>query len=280
MSLRDILIIAFDAVADEAALAMGEFLANAHNAALAAAVLTPLPEEPLAYEPTVVSGVWSELLKNARAEGAGAREAIGKRFAGSSRPVELHHDEALGRDLGRVAAVHARYADLTILTRPDSSAGGQVRHELIEGVLFYSGRPALIVPPGWRPAPFTDRVAIAWDASREATRALAEARPFLSLAAKAAIVTVDAKPKAFGHGGAPGQNIAAHLARRGLDVEVRNADGMGRSVAQALIEETQSFGGEMLVMGAYVHSRLREMMFGGATRSLLETAPFPILMAH
>jgi nucleotide-binding universal stress UspA family protein len=121
---------------------------------------------------------------------------------------------------------------------------------------------------------------VAWDASREATRALSEAQPLLEAAEKVYVLTVDAKPKMFGHGDQPGANIAAHLSRRGLPTEVRNVDGLGRTPAIAISEEAVALGADLVVMGAYAHSRLREMVFGGATRDLLRTATLPILMAH
>ena len=276
MSCKDILALVMDAKADEATITAAEQLRAATGAHLACAFLTALPDEPLAYEPTVVAGVWAELLGRARAESEAARIAVEKRLGAD---VELRTAEALARDLGRVAAVHARYADLTVLTRP-SPADGDLLEEVIEGVLFHSGRPVLIVPPDWKGAAIGKRVAIAWDASREATRAVADASALMDRADAVAILTVDAKPRMFGHGDAPGQNIAAHLSRRGLPVEVRNADSMGRDVGATILAEAQSFNADLLVLGAYGHSRLRERVFGGATRDMLRQSVIPMLMAH
>jgi len=176
--------------------------------------------------------------------------------------------------------VHARYADVAVMTRPSEGAGAELREEIIEGVLFHSGRPALIAPPGWSGKTIGKRVVVAWDASREATRALSEAQAILDKAEKITVVTVDAKPKMFGHGDQPGANIAAHLSRRGLPAEVRNVDSMGRSASLAILEEAQALDADLVVMGGYAHSRLRELVFGGATRELLRSATIPLLMAH
>jgi nucleotide-binding universal stress UspA family protein len=280
MSLKDILAIVLGSDADAPAIALAEHLADTHGASLSATFLTALPDEPLAYEPTVVAGVWAELLGRARSEADEERKRVEAHFKRAGREVEFRTIEALGRDLGRVAAVHARYSDLAVLARPRDDAGGDMRFETIEGVLYHAGRPVLVAPPGWSGPPFAEHIVVAWDASREATRALAEARTFLAKCKRATVLTVDAKPKAFGHGEQPGLNIAAHLARRGVDVEVRNADGAGRPIARVLLEETQALDGDLLVMGAYAHSRLREMVFGGATRDVLAAAEVPVLMAH
>jgi nucleotide-binding universal stress UspA family protein len=276
MTIKDMLAIVMDATTDEAAIATAEALGAQSNAHLACAFLTALPDEPLAYEPTVVAGVWAELLGRARADSEAARAAVERRLGTG---VELRTAEALSRDLGRVAAVHARYADLVIVSRP-ADPGGELAEEVIEGVLFHSGRPCLIVPPDWRGGAPGKRVALAWDASREATRALSDATGLMNGSVPMAVITVDAKPKMFGHGDQPGQNVAAHLARRGHDVEVRNVDSMGRATGHAIAEEALAFGADLLVLGAYGHSRLREMMFGGATRDLMRACPIPMLMAH
>ena len=280
MSWKDILVVAAEAEGDAPALALAQAVAQQHGAHLCAAFLTALPDEPLAYEPTVVAGVWAELLGRARSDAEAERRKVAQRLEAMGRPCDLLTAEALSRDLGRVAAVHARYADLTVLTRPVEGVGGDLREEVIEGVLFHSGRPALVAPPGWNGTSIGKRVLVAWDASREATRALSEADPLLDKAEQVIVLTVDAKPKMFGHGDQPGANIAAHLKRRGCKAEVRNVDGMGRTAAQAIMAEAASLGADVVVMGGYAHSRLRQWVFGGATRDLLRAATLPLLLAH
>lgn len=281
MAVTDLLVVVVSPDRDEAAIAMAERIAAATPVHLTVAFLVPLPDEPLAYEPTVVAGVWAELLNKAREQAREDLAGLKERLAKSGMSFEIRTVEALGRDLGRVAAVHARYADITIMERPTSDAGSDMRLEMIEGVLFHSGRPALIVPPGWTGPALGRNVLVAWDASREATRALAEARSFLARSEQVTVLTVNAKPKAFGHGEQPGMNIAAHLTRRGVNVNVRNIEtGGGTVVSKALLAECKNAGADLMVMGAYAHARWREMVFGGATRDLLEGTSIPILTAH
>jgi nucleotide-binding universal stress UspA family protein len=280
MSWKDVLVLVADARIDEPAIALAEELARRFDAHLCATFLTPLPDEPLAYEPTVVAGVWAELLGRARAQAEAERAKVEARIKGAARKCELRVAEALSRDLGRVAALHARYADVAVMARSPEGEHGDLRDEIVEGVLFHAGRPALVAPPNWPGKSVGRRVMIAWDASREATRALADAAPLIDAADQVAVVTVDAKPKMFGHGDAPGAKIAAHLTRRGAKVEVRNIEGHGRSVSAALMEEARAFGADLIVMGGYSSSRLREMVFGGATRDLLRIAEAPLLMSH
>lgn len=282
MSLKDVLAILSSASADEAGLAAAERLAKRYGAHLSATFLVPLPDEPLAYEPTAVAGVWAELLGRARAQAESERQEIAARMARAGAEMELRSAEALMRDLGRIAALHARYADLAVVTRPDKDDTGGLRQDVVEGVLFHSGRPVLIVPPGWSAqADIGRRPILAWDASREATRALSEADFFLDSCESVTVVTVDAKPKAWGHGEAPGFNIAAHLARRGVQTSVRNVETSGSvSAREALLAACREVGGDLIIMGAYHSPRLLELVFGGATRDLLASSDVPLLMAH
>ncbi|MBI1188331.1 MAG: hypothetical protein GC206_13535 [Alphaproteobacteria bacterium] len=279
MSWKDILILTADAAADEPAYKLADLLAARFDSHLAAAFLTSLPDEPLAYEPTVVAGIWAELLSRARAQGESEREKIEARIAALQRPCELRMAEALSRDLGRVAAVHARYADVSVIARGEGEHG-VLLEEVAEGVLFHAGRPIIVTPAGWSATVLGKTVMVAWDASREATRALADAAPLIDSADKVFIVTVGAKPKMFGHGELPGANIAAHVERRGAQTEVHNIESAGRSISTALLDEAKANGADLIVMGGYASSPLREMVFGGATRDLLRNADVPLLMAH
>ena len=279
MSFKDILAIVLSAKEDEPAVRAAQIVAAKSGAHLGAAFLIALPDEPLAYEPSVVAGVWAELLSRARTDAAAEREKVEALLAASGQPVDLRVGEALARDLGRVAGVHARYADLCVMTRPGAD-GLDGRHELVEGVLFNSGRPALIAPPGWQGKAIGSRPVLAWDASREATRALSESYDLIDGAEGVLVVTVDAKAKMFGHGESPGANIAAHLARRGAKPEVHNIDGQNRSYADIILEQAAAFNADLIIMGGYAHARVREYLFGGATREMLDKANVPMLMAH
>lgn len=281
MSFKDILAFVVSLEADEPALAAALSLAQRFDACLSAVQLTPLPEEPLAYDPTVVAGIWAQLLGAAREEAQREYQRLQSRIQSAPGHHQARSAEAYQRELGRIAAVHARYADLAVMSRPHHEILRSVRLEMIEGVLLHSGRPTLIIPPDWPPAqPIGQRPLIAWDASREATRALADAADFLGSCAEAVVVTVDARPKTFGHGPNPGANIAAHLERRGIDVVVHNLVSDSESTAGALLAAARENGADLIIMGAYGQSRLMELMFGGATREVLIHAQIPLLLAH
>ena len=154
------------------------------------------------------------------------------------------------------------------------------RRVLLEPVLFQSGGPILLTPGGPAAERRWERVLIGWNAKPEAMRAVTAALPLLQAAKEVFVATVDAKPSHEGHGEAPGRELAQHLAHRNVRVEVRNLDSLGRSHTQALLDEASTVGAEVLVLGAYGHSRAQEFLFGGVTRDLLAHAPLPLLLAH
>jgi nucleotide-binding universal stress UspA family protein len=167
---------------------------------------------------------------------------------------------------------YARLHDLTIL--PESND-----RWFAEAVIFGSGKPTLVLPQRPRSRPFElGTVAVAWDFSRAAARAVSDAIPLLEKAKKVRVVTVlnekhlDNKHSA--------EELSKHLSRHGIDVVLDRVDAKGRRIGEVLEAYVASHASDMLVMGAYGHSRLRELVLGGATKSLLSKPPRPILFSH
>lgn len=184
-------------------------------------------------------------------------------------------------DLPDELALHARYVDLAVLAQPEDRGGsGGSQNAVLEELLFRSGRPLLVVPWAGKPNPEPKTVMVAWDASDTAARALADALPLLRRAKKVAVVVaIGDRPGA--HGDEPGADITLHLARHDIAAEARRIPlGSDIDVASLLLSQAADIGAEMMVMGGYHHSRLRESVLGGVTRSILETMTVPVLMSH
>jgi nucleotide-binding universal stress UspA family protein len=193
---------------------------------------------------------------------------------------ETRTDRALDTTLARVLSMHARYADIVVLGRVDPNEPPDVGSDLPEEVVLASGRPALVVPHDWEAGPLGERVLIAWDASREAARAVSDALPLLQQAAAVLVVSINPKSTPLGHGELPGTDIAVHLARHQVEVEVQSLEVEQMAVGEALLSFAADRARDLLVMGAYAHSRVRELVLGGATRMVLERMTLPVLMAH
>jgi len=123
-------------------------------------------------------------------------------------------------------------------------------------------------------------VLVAWDASREAARAVADAMPLLAAADAVIVLAVDPQPGPDGHGEIPGADIALHLARHGVKAQIERTVSAGVPIGELLLSRAADLGADMLVMGAYGHSRVRELLLGGATRSILASMTIPVLMSH
>jgi nucleotide-binding universal stress UspA family protein len=146
--------------------------------------------------------------------------------------------------------------------------------------LFNSGRPVIVVPEAASVASAPRRVLIAWRASPEATRAVHEAMPILLRAEQVRLLVVDDGHLRNEDGQDPGADIARHLARHSVNVEVKVVPAGGRSTSDVILSEARYLGAELIVMGGYGHSRLREWIFGGATRDILHESAIPMFIAH
>ncbi len=230
--------------------------------------------EPITGDPFYTASLWAELVKEARVTAQKEFAAVRARAERIDASVEVRSEPVYISTAEDVAGRHALHADLAIMQTPKAD------HEerAFEGALFRSGRPVLLLPPDWRGGAIGKHVLVAWKAKREAARALADAAPFLAGSEHTVVATGDAQPE--GDGARPGQGVTMHLARKGVKVELRNIDGLGRTAEAALIDEAKTIGADLLVMGGYGHSRLREFVFGGVTRAISRACPIPVLMSH
>jgi nucleotide-binding universal stress UspA family protein len=181
--------------------------------------------------------------------------------------------------LSSEVGVHAYYADMVVIARPESASQTAGPPGLAESLVLSSGRPIIVFPPRGT-ASKVRRILVAWNAKRESIRAVADALPLLAKAEAVEVLVVDHQRHPTGHGQEPGADIARHLARHGAQVEVRRLSSGGKDVGSLLLSQAAGFGADLLVMGAYGHSHLREWMFGGVTRTVLYEAGLPVLMSR
>jgi Universal stress protein UspA and related nucleotide-binding proteins len=170
-------------------------------------------------------------------------------------------------------AEHARLFDLTVLGQP-ARGDAAPRLSTVEAVLFESGRPLLLAPP-LPPERLGETVVIAWNGSTETARTLAFARPILERAHYVIVLSVEGGMV----DGPSGEEVVRYLTRTGITARARHAP-QHHGTGETILEETRELGGDLLIKGAYTQSRLRQMIFGGATRHILEMAHVPVFMAH
>ncbi|WP_421858916.1 universal stress protein [Oricola sp.] len=185
-------------------------------------------------------------------------------------------------DEGQVAAVvgaRARYADLGLVYK-SSDIDRRVANRSSEGFIYHSSKPFLVIPQGVAPKLAPKKAVVAWNATKEAARAVHLSLDMLKVAEEVRIVMIDPTAGEFDQGEEPGADVAAYLARHGANVAVDAIPSSGRSISQALLRHANDVAAEMIVAGAYGHSRLREFLFGGTTRELLANEEIAVLMAH
>ena len=171
----------------------------------------------------------------------------------------------------------ARRFDLTILPQPDPE-NGRSAEIMLDAALLGSGRPILIVPYFWEAGVKFGRILVCWDGSLNAARAIADGMPFLTRAKQVEVVTV--ATDGDGDDGTIGPDIGHHLSRHGANVEVRKIVAHGQDASFKIRSHAAMRSVDLIVMGGYGHSRLREFVLGSATREILESTSVPILMSH
>ena len=238
-----------------------------------------------AYEPVlpvaVVGHVPGDLIDNLRREADRGARAAADRFdkaaAKAGLSVETH---VIGESSTHAADLFGqitRRFDLSVVGQPERDRDG-VEELIAEGALFESGRPAIVVPYIQKGGLKLDRVLVCWDGSRAAARAIGDAVPFLTRAKNVHVVIVAGDRGKSDE--LPGVDVGQHLARHGIKVEVNRVAAADIDVASAILSYAADQSADFLVMGGYGHSRLREFVLGGVTRTILQSMTLPALMSH
>tara|TARA_R110001606_G_scaffold113634_1_gene240821 strand:+ start:283 stop:1110 length:828 start_codon:yes stop_codon:yes gene_type:complete len=175
-----------------------------------------------------------------------------------------------------IIALHARYADLTIVgqTPPPNTPNGEMT--LAHDLVLQAGRPVLVIPYFGVNGTIGENIVVAWNAGREAARAVGDAMPLLESAKTVNVLSIQAE----GTGDVPGADITHHLARHGIRATAKQSVANKIDIGDVLLNHIADTGADLLVMGAYGHSRMREIVLGGVTRHVLEHAAVPVLLSH
>ena len=281
--LKDILVPLLLGENHDAALASACAIAARHQSHVVALVgvsmVTPIATA-WSYYP---AGIYETLDEVATATTSALAEAVEQRLSREAATHEIRRSTSLWLTSAEQAALHARYADVVVLgvARPIRD----VEKRVFAGVLLDSGRPVLVVPPAAPMGEAAGHAVVAWKSSAEAARAVHDALPLLLGARSVDVLVIEREPgEEDRHGGAghdvAGCDIATHLARHGLTVNVVQRPYTPPSTGQSILAYAQASGADLLVVGGYSRSRALEQVFGGVTRTLLEHATMPVLFSH
>lgn len=276
MSLNDIVVYVDSAEATEARVDFAVALAKDHGAHLRGIAFAPTAILPL-YGADVGLADMSEVLEGVKAQGEAALHAFKVRAEAAGVSVEGRLMQGMSEEFPRDFACAARHVDLAIIGQPRNGDPLLGQYALVERCLFASGRPVIIVPAAPEKIAVTGTVVAAWDGSAEAARAFNDALTFLKRPSRVVLLVGVA-----GEGGEPPEvdDMMAHLKRRGVAAEVvRFSTGEG-DIGKTILAKAKELHADMIVMGAFHHSRWREFILGGVTLTMLEEATIPLLMAH
>lgn len=218
----------------------------------------------------------------------GVREAVHARLQAFAtqvgrRGVTSFETRMLEDDARYALLLESRYADLIVVSRdsepvPLPGIPAPARG-LPAYVAMHGARPVLVVPPEWQERPLPGTAVVGWDGSMQAIRAITAALPLLRLAAAVKLALVNPDSQSDLHGDEPGADMALHLARHGVKVDIVVETTRG-GTGDALLKVAHELDAGLLVTGAFGHSRYREFILGGVTRVLLGKSTVPLLIAH
>lgn len=253
--------------------------ARAHDAHVIGLFALSAPRLP-SYAAAEAGSIIVEQLKLRHAEQANeAQDAF--RRAAQRHGLATVEWRTSGQDAVAAVRLSARYADVVFAGQPEPSDAmpSGIEPGFHEELLLSIGRPIVFLPYAGRFPRIGRRVFVAWDAGREAARAVSDALPLLRRADHVEVAVFDAE-KSRAHGDIPGADISLFLARHGVKASAAQLTGSGLDIGNQILSRAADLGSDLIVMGGYGHSRMRELMLGGATRTVLETMTVPVLMSH
>ena len=231
--------------------------------------------------PSIMGGIPADVIDAQWAASAKAADAAIAGFeAAAKREGIVAEHRKLKASLGGAGDLFGRLArrfDLAVVGQAEPKHG-PAQDLVIEGALFGSGRPVIVVPYIQKGGLKLDRVLICWDGSRPAARAIGDAMPFLARAAAIDVVIVASGREKSDE--IPGVDMGEHLARHALKIEVKRLVSGDLDVANTILSYAADSGADLIVMGGFGHSRLREFVLGGVTRGILGSMTVPALMSH
>jgi nucleotide-binding universal stress UspA family protein len=281
MALKDILVVLDGTAQSSTRLALAAGLARRHGAHLAGLFVVDIMLPVMAAADAGSGAVLGEMLDRMRTDSLAEAARVEAEFAETLRRDGIAGEWRLVEGVTpEQVALHARYADLAVLGQADPDGAPPGATAAIEAVLFDSGRPALVVPYAGSFPTLGERVLVGWNASAQASRTVHDALPVIAGAASVVVSAVNPRRGIDGHGEEPGADIARHLARHGVKVTVEHVVAPEIGAGDLLLNRASEISADLLVIGAYGHSRLRETVLGGVTRTLLQQMTVPVLMAH
>ncbi len=279
MDYKTIVTIVRDYETEQSVLRAAAAMADARNGHLTVVCLGIDRTQPGAYYAGANAIALQQTLAEAQAEAQAVEEKVREALGSWPASCEIISVTAQIGAVGPLVADFTRLADLSVLLKPYGDSRSVEDVAIVEGALFGSRTPVLILPPGVDTAPRPESAVIAWNESIESLTAVRAAMPMLKASKTVNIAIID-PPSHSSDRSDPGGAFAEMLARHGLRPDIAVLAKTMPRVSDVICRHVRDIGADLVVMGGYGHSRFREAILGGATRNMLEMAEVPLLMAH
>lgn len=280
MPIKTIAVSLVDIERQDAVMTAAFQIANAHDAHVTGIYVVPSPE--VIAIPATFGAVATDLAHKHHFEEHA--EAVKQKFEEAARQngvrAEWRQVVSETGSLADAVLKHAPYGDLIVAGQVSDITSHAIERDYVERLLLEFGRPVLIIPNMGKFETIGTRVIIGWNATREALRAAFDAVPLMSGAKEVELLWANARDERDIAGDLPGAELAAVLARHDIKVTAQSISAPELAPADALLNEAADKNADLIVIGAYGHSRLRQIVFGGVTRSLLQNMTAPVLMSH
>uniref|UniRef100_E6VJ90 UspA domain protein n=1 Tax=Rhodopseudomonas palustris (strain DX-1) TaxID=652103 RepID=E6VJ90_RHOPX len=279
MALKTIVVFVDQTPASDARVRYAAGLAMRHQAHLIGLFIVPNAWQHDRSDSNIQGGAAiREMLERHNLIESDALQAAGRSFEAMAArdDASFEYRAVRGGDVGELVRLHCLHSDLVVVGHPSAGlpAGWSPQQMLLS-----TGVPVLIVPASWPEGTIARNVLFAWNASREARRAITDSLPVLRAAEAVSVVVVDPNNNRA-HGQEPGADIAHHLSRHGVTARVEQLQSKGEPIAEVIRRYAAEDQSDLIVLGAYSHSPKRELLFGGVTRTLLGKVTIPTLIAH
>ncbi len=278
MSIKDILVYLDTSSACAERIDVALRLAEKFDARLAGLFVRSMPYVPHFVAAQIGPEIYETQKKVAEREEMAVRKLFLERCEKAGRPGEWRSEDG---EMIEVICMHSKYTDLVVIGQynpDDDHREGEMG--LADNVVMDAGRPVLVVPYTGTFPVIGDRIMLAWNSSRESTRAAHDALPFMQTAKFVEVVAANPQDNDGAHGDLPCAEITGHLSRHNVTAEAKTIYAEDMNVGALLLSRAADDGADLLVMGAYGRSRLRELIMGGVTRHLLSHMTIPVLMSR
>lgn len=278
MDWKDILVFADESTASVARVRMAANLAIDYDATVKVCLPILLPSFGLYGDTLITRREFETFVTELRGKITVVADTVRSSVAFCAERVTIETPEDLAEDFPEHAGVMGQTFDLVVVGQPVGEPSFRLDSAVLENALFKAGRPVLMLPQWKEPRSFGRRVIIGWKNVREAARAVHDALPILRRADAVRIFSGDDKSHGQVENSAYVSKVCEHLIRHGVHVEPEDQKPSVRGIS--LVEEAKVWGADLIVMGGFGHARLREFVFGGATREAIHKSPVPVLLSH